>query len=84
MKKLFTAIALATLIATPAFAATARHPAAPSSRPLYMQVPGGSSEARDAAIHECNVEAGKWSNSAWESTQILTYGACMTEHGQQP
>jgi hypothetical protein len=84
MKKLFAAIAFATLIATPALAATVHHPAAPSSRQLYMSAPAEASAARDAAIHECNVEAAKWSNSAWESTQLATYGACMAEHGQQP
>jgi hypothetical protein len=39
MKKLFTALALATLIATPVFATTIHHRAAPSSRQLYMYVP---------------------------------------------
>ena len=39
MKKLFTAIALASIIATPAFATTIHHRAAPSSRHLYMYAP---------------------------------------------
>lgn len=39
MKRLFTAIALASIIATPAFATTIHHRAAPSSRQLYMYVP---------------------------------------------
>ena len=39
MKRLFTAIALASVIATPVFATTIHHRAAPSSRPLYMYVP---------------------------------------------
>jgi hypothetical protein len=38
MKGLFTAIALASIVATPAFATTIHHPAA-SSRRLYMHVP---------------------------------------------
>jgi hypothetical protein len=84
MKKLFTALALATLIATPAFAATSRHQAAPSTRQLYMYAPGGNDAARSAAMQECNNEASKWSNSSWETTQLATYGACMTTHGQQP
>jgi hypothetical protein len=37
---------------------------------------------RDAAIHDCSVQADKWSFSSWQSTQIITYGDCMTEHGQ--
>ncbi|MFZ0423952.1 MAG: hypothetical protein WAL80_13835 [Xanthobacteraceae bacterium] len=37
---------------------------------------------RDAAIHDCSVEASKWSFSTWQSTQIITYGDCMAAHGQ--
>ena len=84
MKKLFTATALATLIATPAFAATVHHPAAQSSRQLYMYAPGESGAARDAAIQECNVKAEKYSDTTWEDTKSAVYGACMAEHGQQP
>jgi|HubBroStandDraft_6_1064221.scaffolds.fasta_scaffold578883_2 hypothetical protein len=85
MKKLFTALALATLIATPAFAATSQHQAAPSTRQLYMYAPGGGDDAaRNAAMQECNAEAAKWSNSSWETTQLAVYGTCMTEHGQRP
>jgi hypothetical protein len=39
MKKIFTAIALASVIATPAFATTIHHRAAPSSQQLYMYDP---------------------------------------------
>jgi hypothetical protein len=39
MKRLFTAVALASIIATPAFAAAIHHRAAPSSRQLYMYFP---------------------------------------------
>jgi hypothetical protein len=85
MKKLFTALALATLLATPAFAATSQHhQAAPSTRQLYMYAPGGGDAARSAAMQECNAQASKWSNSTWETTQLATYGTCMAEHGQQP
>ena len=42
MRKIFTAIALASIIATPAFATTTQHRAAPSSRQLYMYEPGGA------------------------------------------
>jgi len=42
MKRLITAIALASIIATPAFATTIHHRAAPSSRQLYMYVPEGA------------------------------------------
>jgi hypothetical protein len=40
------------------------------------------SPARDQAIHDCSVEASKYSMSAWQSTQIDVYGECMTEHNQ--
>jgi hypothetical protein len=84
MKKLFTAIAFATLIATPAFAAASHHQAAQSSRPLYMYAPIDSGAARNAALQECNIAASKWGMAGWESTQMATYGTCMAEHGQQP
>jgi hypothetical protein len=84
MKKLFTAIALATMMATPAFAATAHHQTGQSTRQLYMYAPQVSSGARAAAMQECNAEASKFSNAAWESAQFAAYGTCMTAHGQQP
>jgi hypothetical protein len=84
MKKLFAAIALASLIATPAFAATGHHQTTQSARPLYMYAPGQSGDARADAIEECNAAAGKWSEQAWESTQSAVYATCMAEHGQQP
>jgi hypothetical protein len=89
MKKILTAIALATLLATPAFAAT-RHQTAhtqlqQSSPRLFMYAPGGiSNPGRDAALHECSVLASQLSNSAWQTAQFAQYGTCMAEHGQQP
>jgi hypothetical protein len=83
MKKMLIAVGLATLIATPAFAAASHHQSA-TPRQLYMYAPGGADGARDAAMQECNIQAQKWSNAAWESTQSAVYGTCMTEHGQQP
>jgi hypothetical protein len=88
MRKLLTTIALATVLATPAFAATVHHQAPQSTRQLYMFAPGGAGiadpGARAAAMQECNALAGKWSMSAWQSTQLSTYGSCMAEHGQMP
>jgi hypothetical protein len=43
-----------------------------------------SSPERDAALRECNTQAQKYSNSAWETTQFAVYGTCMSEHGQIP
>lgn len=60
--------------------------------PAFAAPPGSSGEqqsptavpssARGAAIRDCSMKASKWSNSAWENTQILTYGSCMAGHGQ--
>jgi len=35
-----------------------------------------------AAIRDHNTEAGKYSNSAWQTTQLSVYRSCMAEHGQ--
>lgn len=92
-KRLSLVLALAALAIAgtpPAFAAT-RH--APSSPPLYMYAPAGIAQnpskgsgaagaTRDAAIHTCSVKAGKYSFSAWETTQLAVYRSCMAEHGQ--
>jgi len=95
MKKILTAIALATVLATPAFAATVHHQAPQSTEQqlqssprMFMYAPdatiGIGDPARAAAMQACNAAAAKWSNSAWETTQLATYGTCMAEHGQTP
>jgi hypothetical protein len=80
---LLTLAALATVGTAPAFAKTIDHHPAQSSRRLYMYAPDDASAARDTAIHDCSVEAGKWSNSSWQTTQFAVYGTCMSEHDQQ-
>ena len=40
--------------------------------------------ARDAATHECSVEASKYSNTSMQTTQFAVYSNCMTQHGQKP
>jgi hypothetical protein len=40
------------------------------------------SAKRAAAVHDCSVQSGKLSFSAWQSAQIISYGACMAEHGE--
>jgi len=92
MRKIFTAIALATLLATPAFAATHHHRTAhsqvqQSSPRMFMYAPddaGISGPSRDAALQECSALASKLSNSAWQTAQFAQYGTCMAEHGQVP
>ncbi len=84
MKKFLTIMSLLTVIVTPAFSAAMHHRTAQSSGQLYMYGPVVPSAARDAAIHECSVKAGKWSMITWQTTQFAVYGTCMAEHGQQP
>jgi hypothetical protein len=43
-----------------------------------------SNAARDAAIHDCNMKASKYSNGAEQTRQFAAYSNCMVEHGQQP
>jgi|SRR5579863_394281 len=42
------------------------------------------SAKRAAAVHDCSVQASKFSNSSFEETQILFYGECMTQRGEMP
>ena len=74
------AVVAATVFALPASAAPPR-----SDAERQQQQPGFTpDDPRDAAVHDCSVEASKWGMSTWQSTQIITYGECMTEHGQPP
>ncbi len=58
---------------------------------LWMTIAGGAaaadglqiSMARAAAIHECSVLAGRYSQHDWGNTEIYLYRACMAQHGQQ-
>jgi len=46
--------------------------------------PGYSRGAdRAAAVHECSVRAGKFTQHGWGDTELYLYRACMAEHGQQ-
>jgi hypothetical protein len=51
---------------------------------LCSPAPAQMSAARAAAIHECSVKAAAYSQTAWQSTQIIIYDKCMAEHGQIP
>ena len=78
--------ALAAIGASPASSKTARSTTTQSSQQLYLSAPEGGTavmdKAREQAIHDCSVEANKWSMSSWQNNQLMTYGACMAEHGQ--
>jgi hypothetical protein len=38
---------------------------------------------RSAAIHDCSVEASKYSFYVWQTAQFAVYGTCMAKHGQR-
>ena len=38
---------------------------------------------RPAAIHDCNIEAGKFSPITQLPNQFAVYGTCMAKHGQR-
>jgi hypothetical protein len=44
---------------------------------------GQISAARAAAIHECSLLAGRYSQHDWGNVEIYQYRACMARHGQQ-
>jgi hypothetical protein len=81
-----TLAAFATAGTAPALASPIHHRAAQSSPQLFMYASSGPSvptdAARDAAIHECSVEAGKPGNRDWGTWNPKVYGPCMAEHGQ--
>lgn len=39
--------------------------------------------ARPAAIHDCNIEASKYSPITQLPNQFAVYGTCMASHGQR-
>jgi hypothetical protein len=39
--------------------------------------------ARERAVHECSMEASKYTQGSWGSTQLTTFRACMNQRGQQ-
>ncbi len=84
MRALYSVLLLASILATPAAAATIHEPRTHNLRRLYMYEPGLAVGARDSAIHDCNVAANKWSSITWQSAQIAVYQECMAQHGQLP
>jgi hypothetical protein len=51
--------------------------------PSFAQRSEGMSGARAQALQQCNKDAGKFKQYTWGDTEIATYRACMTKHGQQ-
>ncbi len=65
-----------------ALALAAAASATPSSAQAPMH-PWAQHASKQAAIHDCSVRAGKFSNITNETDQIVTYYACMGDHGWQ-
>ena len=79
---LFAAVAVATLVASPALA----QPHHSHGRDGPWVGPHGEIEisaARAAALRECSAIAAQWwPEYEWGNMQIFQYRACMAEHGQ--
>jgi len=81
MRKLAAAVALATVIASPAFA----RPYGPAHLDRPWVGPHGGLEisaARAAALRECSAIAAQYPEYEWGNMEIFQYRACMAEHGQ--
>ena len=65
-------IVVALLIAIPASALAA----------VRAERPPGMSAARATAIHDCNVEAARFSQPTWGVQQISVYRSCMARKDQ--
>jgi hypothetical protein len=74
--------AFASLRPAPTFAASSRQSGYSTGAVDTGGVP--ISAERAAAVHECSVEASKYSFSSWQETQIEVYGECMESHGEVP
>jgi hypothetical protein len=51
--------------------------------PSFAQSEEHISAARAAAIHDCSVRAGKYTEHTWGDTELYVYRDCMAEHGQR-
>ena len=54
-----------------------------SGNPAFAKGRHSTGAARPAAIHECNIEADKYSPITQLPNQFAVYGTCMTNHGQR-
>jgi hypothetical protein len=80
MKRLIAGAALATLIASPAFAQYRAYGAVtPFGSPTFVQV---VAKARAAAIRQCSAVAARYPEYLWGDEEIQQYRACMAVHAQ--
>lgn len=84
MKRALITAAILSIVATPAFAGSAKHHSAAESRSLgYAYAPGDNDTVtRSEAIRACNGEANKWSYRDFQSANLTVYRDCMFRHGQ--
>jgi len=54
-----------------------------ASPSLAQRAEDGMSDARAKALHDCNAEAGKMTQSTSASIQLDMYRACMAQRGMQ-
>jgi len=52
-------------------------------KPAFARDRHLAGEARPAAIHECNIEADKFSPITQLPNQFAVYGTCMAKRGQR-
>jgi hypothetical protein len=87
MKKLFVkkpisvSLVVAAMAVAGASSALSRH-LADEALPRQSSGAPNSETARGVAVHDCSVEASKWSMNNWQSTQNVVFGECMTDRGQ--
>ena len=95
MKTFIAALALATVLASPAFAQSSELLAAPAQSartspysaynavtPFGSPAAGITNAAREAAIRHCNAAAAGFKENTWGSMQVQQYRSCMAQHGQ--
>jgi hypothetical protein len=97
MKLFVIGVALATLVASPAFAQSRVAPGGarfqspysaygavtPFGSPsLDLRRPDHVGTARAAAIGECSARAQKYTEYTWGDMEFQQYRACMAQHGQ--
>jgi hypothetical protein len=54
-----------------------------SGKPAFAKDRHLTNAARPAAIHDCNIEADKYSPITQLPNQFAVYGTCMANHGQR-
>jgi hypothetical protein len=52
-------------------------------KPAFAKDRHLSNAGRPAAIHDCNIEANKYSPITQLPNQFAVYGTCMVNHGQR-